>query len=143
MKNILNIIGIVVLTASLCGCSQYLTDTPSVTFDEQSYMMTAAGGQIVIPVQSTGVDDVNIHFSDKSNWEVDENGDMTPKEGWIKIVKVIDNYQTTRDLAEWTSGIVLSIEPNEKTTQRTAYVTVTSFNVSNQVKITQSGLIVD
>ena len=54
MKNILNIIGIVVLTASLCGCSQYLTDTPSVTFDEQSYMMTAAGGQIVIPVQSTG-----------------------------------------------------------------------------------------
>ena len=73
MKNILNIIGIVVLTASLCGCSQYLTDTPSVTFDEQSYMMTAAGGQIVIPVQSTGVDDVNIHFSDKSNWEIDEN----------------------------------------------------------------------
>ena len=69
-------------------------------------------------------------------WEIDpETGDRTPA-GWIKVVKVIEHYDT-RALAQWDSGIVLEIEPNTVGVERIGYVTVTSFMAEEKVTIKQ------
>ena len=85
----------------------------------------------------TGVDDVQITYqSGMDAWEVNpETGDRTPA-GWIKLVKVIERYDT-RDLAQWTSGIYLQIEPNERGVERIGYVTVRSFMAEDKVTIKQ------
>ena len=70
-------------------------------------------------------------------WEVidPETGDRVPS-GWIKVVKVIEHYDT-RDLAQWDSGIVLQIEPNEEDAERIGYVTVRSFMAESKAAIKQ------
>lgn len=114
-------------------------DEPSVSFKETSYIVSATGGQIIIPVRSTGVDDVRITYHDDSGWEKDENGDMIPVDGWLVFEKVINNYDATRDLAAWTSGICFDVQPNTTKYERSATVTVQSFQVTATVRITQSG----
>ena len=52
------------------------------------------------------------------------------------MVKVIEHYDT-RDLAQWTSGIVLQIEPNTSEIERVGYVTVRSFMAEDKVTIKQ------
>ena len=120
---------------SLMGC--VIKDVPSVQFYESSYTVSSNGGELIIPVNSTGVDDVKISYkSGMDAWEVDpETGDKTPS-GWIKLIKVIDRYDT-RALAQWDSGIVLQIEPNEGGVERIGYVTVRSFMAESKVTIKQ------
>lgn len=118
-------------------------DAPSVSFPHNSYMIPASGGELIIPVKSTGVNDVTIKYSDMSNWEVDPStGDMVPTQSWIKIVKVINNYQTTRELAEWTSGIVIEVEPNTSSVERQATISVQSYDTSASTTITQPASII-
>ena len=74
----------------------------------------------------------------ETTWETDENGDMTPKEGWCKVVKVINDYQVTRDLPAWLSGLQIEIKPNEVAAERTAYVTASSFTKSVVITINQT-----
>lgn len=100
-------------------------------------MIPAAGGELIIPVRSTGVDDVKIDYSDNANWEIAENGDMIPSQGWIEVVKVINDYQSTRELAEWTSGVVINVKPNTNKYERRAVITVESFTASDAITITQ------
>ena len=138
MRRVYKAIAAIAICSAVLGCSK-LTDTPSVTFNEDSYILPASGGELIIPVRSTGVDEARISFSDHSNWEVAENGDMVPADGWIKIIKIIKDYQTTRDLAEWSSGIVVSVEPNSSKHERSAQIIVESFSASDEVRVTQSG----
>ena len=52
------------------------------------------------------------------------------------MVKLIEDYDT-RALAQWTSGIVLQIEPNDRGAERIGYVTVRSFMAEEKVAIKQ------
>ena len=124
-----------VATLALVGCA--IEDTPVVSFSQESYTVSSDGGELIIPVNSTGVDDVQITYqSGLDAWEIDpETGDKTPS-GWIKVVKVIEHYDT-RDLAQWDSGIVLEIEPNTSEIERVGYVTVRSFMAEAKVTIKQ------
>ena len=124
-----------VAVLAMVGCA--IEDKPVVSFYEESYTVSSDGGELIIPVNSTGVDEVSISYqSGMDAWEIDpETGDKTPS-GWIKVVKVIEHYDT-RDLAQWDSGIVLQIEPNEGGVERIGYVTVRSFMAEQKVTIKQ------
>ena len=124
-----------VAALAMVGC--VIEDTPVVSFSQEEYTVSSNGGELIIPVNSTGVDDVQITYQrDLDAWEIDpETGDKTPS-GWIKVVKVIEFYDT-RALAQWTSGIVLQIEPNTSEIERVGYVTVRSFMAEDKVTIKQ------
>lgn len=126
-----------VAVIAMVGCQ--IKDIPSVSFSEENYSVSSKGGELIIPVSSTGVDDVIITYQHSDDaWEYDqETGDKTPTGGWIKLVKVIKNYETTRDLAQWQSGIYLQIEPNTSDCERVGYVTVSSFTAEARVTIKQ------
>ena len=121
---------------AMVGCA--IEDTPAISFYEESYTVSSEGGELIIPVNSTGIDAVTISYrSSMDAWEVDpETGDRTPS-GWIKVVKLIEHYEQTRDLAQWDSGIYLQIEPNEEGAERIGYVTVSSFMLEKKVTIKQ------
>ena len=125
-----------VMAIAMVNCNREW-DTPSVKFLEESYTVPSNGGELIIPVNSTGVDDVHISYKgDSDGWEADpETGDRTPA-GWIKLVKIIEQYDT-RALAQWTSGICVDIEPNNSGKERIGYVTVTSFATNAKVVIKQ------
>jgi hypothetical protein len=125
-----------VAALAMVGCA--IEDTPAISFYEESYTVSSEGGELIIPVSSTGVDEVSISYqSSMDAWEVDpETGDRTPS-GWIKVVKLIENYEQTRALAQWDSGIYLQIEPNEGGVERIGYVTVRSFMIEKKVTIKQ------
>ena len=116
-----------------------IEDKPFVEFKEESISVEPEGGEMIIPVLSTGVDNVSIKFQHGDNWEVDpENGDLTPKDGWIKLVKVIDQYDdATRALPKWDSGISIVVEPNHTGYERRAWITVTSFTKSDTILVVQ------
>ena len=126
-----------VAALAVIGCNK-IEDTPEVSFYEESYTVSSEGGEITIPVSSTGVDDIFITYQSEGDaWEVDpETGDRTPS-GWIEVVKVIEHYDATRALAKWDSGICLRIAPNEGGVERIGYVTVRSFMVEAKISIKQ------
>ena len=117
-----------------------IEDKPFVEFFEESMTVGAEGGEVIIPVTSTGVDNVEFIFSYHDSWEVDEeNGDLTPQEGWIKLVKVINEYDVpTRALAKWDSGICIYVEPNTENYERKAKISVQSFMLHDTIEIIQS-----
>jgi hypothetical protein len=117
-----------------------IEDKPFVEFFEESMTVGAEGGEVIIPVTSTGVDNVEIIFDYYDRWEADtENGDLTPKEGWIKLVKVINYYEVpTRDLIRWDSGICIYVEPNTTGYERNAKISVRSFMLHDTIDIIQS-----
>jgi hypothetical protein len=126
-----------VAALAMVGCA--IEDTPVVSFNQESYTVSSEGGELIIPVSSTGVDEVRISYqSGMDAWEVidPETGDRVPS-GWIKVVKVIENYEQTRELAQWQSGIYLQIEPNEVGVERIGYITVRSFMAEAKVTIKQ------
>ena len=127
---------IAIAALAMVGCR--IEDIPSVSFPTESYTVSSKGGELIIPVNSTGVDRVTITYqSSMDAWEVDpETGDRTPG-GWIKLVKVIERHDSTRALAQWTSGICLEIESNDTGVEREGYVTVESFQAKAKVTIKQ------
>ena len=126
------------------GCEETILpnkieDKPFVEFYEESMSVGAEGGEVIIPVLSTGIDDVNVSFNYFDRWETDtENGDLTPQEGWIKLVKVINHYDVpTRALAKWDSGICIVVEPNTSGHERKAMISVQSFMLHDTIEIVQ------
>ena len=135
MKKIL-MMCVVALAIASCGKIQ---DIPEVQFEKSSYTISATEGKFIIPVSTTGVDEVSIEFDDYSDrWEVDgATGDLYPKEGWIELIRVISDYNETRALASWRSGIEIEVEENEGYFERKAYITVRSFMASKRVAVIQ------
>ena len=108
-------------------------------FRDTKVIISAKGGEITVPVVSTGVDDVNIIYSYGDRWDRDEEGNLIPAEGWITLVKVIDEYtEPTRDLIGWRSGIVLDIAPNTSGYERSATLEVRSYGVTKSLDIVQT-----
>ena len=143
MKKLFFIAVVASLTFAV-GCEREIIpnkiyDKPSVDFYEESMTVSAEGGDLIIPVNSTGVDNVTIALPTGDSWIIDENGDMTPADSWIKLVKVINEYDDpTRALAKWDSGISLIVEPNTTGYERTATIMVQSFQALDTIVLTQS-----
>ena len=138
------IFAIVAMAAFAVGCEEVhfpgkIYDVPSVDLHEDTMTVSAAGGDFIIPVTSTGVDNVTIALPSGDSWIIDENGDMTPADSWIKLVKVIYEYDDpTRALAKWDSGISLYVEPNTTGYERSATIMVYSFQAMDTITLTQS-----
>lgn len=137
------------VVAALCMASceevkeDILMDVPEIEFEESEITLGAeAVEEFIIPLLSTGVDEVSIHHmgSIYDNWDVDEeSGDLTPKESWIEIVRVINEYDNpTRALRVWKSAVVVRIKANDTGRQRKAVITASSFTKSDQVTLIQS-----
>ena len=143
MKKLFFVAVVASLTFSV-GCEHEIIpnkiyDKPSVDFYEESMTVSAEGGDLIIPVNSTGVDNVTITLPTGDSWVIEENGDMTPADSWIKLVKVINEYDDpTRALAKWDSGISLQVEPNTTGYERTATIVVHSFQAIDTIVLTQS-----
>ena len=112
----------------LLGCTKE-TDTPVVKFEQSCYIVPRNGGGIVIPVQSTGIDE--------------ESNDLNniPVGDWCKLIRVIEHYEDgegSRALAQWQSGLQLEVEVNETGMERIAYITAESFTAKQTITIKQS-----
>jgi hypothetical protein len=127
------------LTTIVLSCAKW--DIPAISVAQEEYLVDSNGGEITIPVTSTGIDDVTIKLGYSDRWNTDPaNGDRTPATPWISVSKVIEDYPQTRDLLSWTSGVVLIIEPNKTTSKREAIVLISSFSKTESVKVVQTGL---
>ena len=123
------------LTTIVLSCAKQ--DIPAISVAQEEYLVDSNGGEITIPVTSTGIDDVG--YSDRWNTDPD-NGDRTPAAPWISVSKVIEDYPQTRALLSWTSAVVLNIEQNKTTFKREAIVQISSFSKTANVKVVQAGL---
>ncbi len=110
-------------TTTFTGC-----DIPEVDFYERSYEVSAAGGEMIIPVHTTGIDNVRISYIG------DKNKD------WCEVAEVIDHYDMTRTLATWDSGIKIKFTPNNSGKRRTVRIIVSSFGAEDRVIIRQPSL---
>ena len=110
-------------TTLLTGC-----DIPEVDFYERSYEVSAAGGEMIIPVNSTGLDEVGIKYYGSNNKD------------WCEVVEIIDHYDMTRALAEWDSGIKIKFTPNNTGKRRSVRIVATSFGTEDRVIIRQPAL---
>ena len=127
------------LTSFFVSCGRL--DTPAISVAQEEYLVDSNGGEITIPVTSTGIDDVTIKLGYSDRWNTDPaNGDRTPATPWISVSKVIEDYPQTRALLSWTSAVVLNIEQNKTTFKREAIVQISSFSNTANVKVVQAGL---
>ena len=122
MKRLLALL-LLLSTTTFTGC-----DIADVDFYERSYEVSAAGGEMIIPVNSTGIDGVRMRYIGSNNKD------------WCQIVEVIDQYEMTRTLAEWDSGIKISFTPNNSGKRRTVRIIANSFGTEDRVIVRQPAL---
>ena len=113
------------------------TDVPDINFYHEEMNVPAEGGDFVVKVSSTGVDDV---YSTQMNFEYDENGDLVPGEVWLVVNKVIYHYDenATRDLPSYISGIDITVKPNTTGKSRRARLYARSFSKTDYIEIVQA-----
>lgn len=135
MKKLLFIIEIAAV-ASIAFTSCAPEDCPEIRFDLQQLNVDADGGDYIIKVTSTGIDNVNIYFYDL---EYDEDGNQQPGEQWITINEVIYDYNenATRDLPLFISGEDITVAPNTTGVTRKARIYAESFNKTDTIEIIQ------
>ena len=127
------------LTSFFVSCGRQ--DIPAISVTQEEYLVDSNGGEITIPVTSTGIDDVTIKLGYSDRWNTDpDNLDRTPAAPWIRVSKVIEYFPQTRALVSWTSAVVLIIEQNKSTFKREAIVQISSFSKTANVKVVQTGL---
>jgi hypothetical protein len=121
--------------ASIAFTSCAIEDNPEISFDLQQLNVDAEGGDYIIKVTSTGIDNVNIYF-----FEYDEDGNLQPGEQWITLNEVIYDYDenATRDLPLFISGIDITVLPNTTGVTRKARIYAESYNKTDTIEIIQS-----
>jgi hypothetical protein len=137
MKAIKYFLMMAVASVALVSCEPILQDCSEIQFDLQQLEVAAEGGDLIIKVTSTGIDDVLI---DLDNLEQDEDGNLTPGEEWITLNKVIYHYDenATRELPLYISGIDITVAPNTTGKTRTARIYATSYNKTETIEIVQA-----
>ena len=137
MKTIKYFLILAVTSVALASCAP--EDCPEISFDLQQLNVSAEGGDYIIKVTSTGVDDVLIRFD---NLAYDENGNLKPGEEWITLNEVIYNYDenATRDLPLFFSGVDITVAPNTTGKTRKARIYATSFNKTDTIEIIQPAM---
>ena len=143
MKRAVKLMVLAVAVVGSVACEKTIVgkiwDKPEVDFLEESIIVAAEGGEQIVPLNSTGVDNAYIVNYGQDGWETDEEGNMTPKEDWVEIVEIINHYEPqTRELAQWQSGIVIRVKPNDTGAERNATLYARSFTVTDQITITQA-----
>jgi hypothetical protein len=135
MKKLLFIAIAAVASIAFTSCGP--EDCPEIRFDLQQLNVDADGGDYIIKVTSTGIDDVNIYFY---NLEYDEDGNLQPGEQWITLNEVIYDYDenATRDLPLFISGIDITVLPNTTGVTRKARIYAESYNKTDTIEIIQS-----
>ena len=132
------------LLLALCGSIALVScdkdsdddDLTTVWFDAKEYALPANGGEVIIPVHSTGVNYATIKYNFDDSWQFTDQGTMIPREGWIEI-EVIPNYPESRNLMIGRSGLKLTVKPNKTTSSRTATLIVGSFSDMTSVQLKQ------
>lgn len=115
---------LIVTAATFAGC-----DIPEVDFYERTIEVAATGGEMIIPVHSSGIDDVRLIEYGSNN------------KGWLTVVEVIVDYKSqTRALATWDSGIKVKFTANNSGKRRTVRVVANSFGAEDRVIIRQPSL---
>lgn len=134
MKAIKYFLILAVTSVALASCA--VEDCPEISFDLQQLNVSAEGGDYVVKVTSTGVDDVLIHYN---NLEYSEDGNLYPGEEWITLNEVIYNYDenTTRDLPLYISGVDITVAPNTTGKTRKARIYATSYSKTDTIEIIQ------
>ena len=123
--------------AGAISCSK--NDSAFISINTTDYVVDSRGGELTIPVTSTGVSDVIVEMEYASRWVTDPaTGDKIPVEPWITVSRIIEKYPQTKALPTKHSAIVLDIAPNVVQAQREATIEVKSFNVSETVRIIQA-----
>ena len=112
-------------------------DCPEIRFDLKQLEVAAEGGDYIIKVVSTGID--NVYF-DYDNLEYNEDGNLTPGEQWITLNEVIYNYDenATRELPSYISGIDITVAPNTTGKSRKARIFANSFTKTDYIDIVQA-----
>ncbi|MBR5865388.1 MAG: BACON domain-containing protein [Alistipes sp.] len=136
MKAIKYFLMMVAASVAFASCEPN-QDCPEIRFDLKQLEVAAEGGDLIIKVTSTGIDDVLI---DLDNFQRDENGNLKPGEEWITLNEVIYNYDenATRDLPLYISGIDITVAPNTTGKTRTARIYATSYNKTETIEIVQA-----
>lgn len=136
MKTIKYFLMMAIASVAFASCEPN-QDCPEVLFDLQQLEVAAEGGDLIIKVTSTGIDDVLI---DLDNLEQDENGNLKPSEEWITLNEVIYHYDenATRDLPLYISGIDITVAPNTTGKTRKARIYATSYNKTETIEIVQA-----
>ena len=141
MKVIKYFLILAVASVALVSCERVIPnmiwDTPEINFDQEQMSVAAEGGDYIIKVVSTGVDDVYVLFD---NLQHGENGDLYPGEEWITLNEVIYDYDenATRDLPLFISGVDITVAPNTTGMTRKARIYATSFNKTDTIEIIQA-----
>ena len=141
MKAIKYFLMLAIASVSFVSCEQTIfspiEDKPSISFDEDQVEVAAVGGDYIIKVVSTGVDDVYINYD---NLEYAEDGNLYPSEEWITLNKVIYDYNenATRDLPLYISGIDITVAPNTTGKSRKARIYATSFTKTDYIDLVQA-----
>ena len=141
MKAIKYFLMLAIASVSFVSCEETiispLMDVPEINFDEEKLEVAVGGGDYIIKVVSTGVDDVYINYD---NLEYAEDGNLYPSEEWITLNMVIYDYNEddTRALAKYTSGIDITVAPNTTGKTRKARIYARSFTKNDYIDIVQS-----
>jgi hypothetical protein len=132
MKTIKYLLFFAVASIAFTSCAP--EDCPEIRFDLQQLNVDAEGGDYIIKVTSTGIDNVNIYF-----FEYDEDGNLQPGEQWITLNEVIYDYNenATRDLPLFISGVDITVAPNTTGVTRRARIYAESFNKTDTIEIIQ------
>lgn len=143
MKRAVKLMVLAVAVVGSVACEKTIVgkiyDEPKINFLEESIIVAAEGGELTVALNSTGVDNAYIVNYGSDSWETDEEGNMTPKEDWVEIVEIINEYEPqTRALAQWQSGIVIRVKPNDTGAERNATLYARSFTVTDQITLTQA-----
>lgn len=143
MKRAVKLMVLAIAVVGSVACEKTIVgkiyDEPKINFLEESIIVAAEGGEQIVALNSTGVDNAYIVNYGTDSWETDEEGNMTPKEDWVEIVEIINEYEPqTRALAQWQSGIVIRVKPNDTGAERNATLYARSFTVTDQITVTQA-----
>ena len=65
---------IVILALTILFMSCAKRDIPAISVAQQEYIVDSNGGEITIPVTSTGIGDVSIELSNSDKWNTDPSG---------------------------------------------------------------------
>lgn len=141
MKTIKYFFMMAVASVALVSCENTIIspimDKPEINFDQEQMSVAVEGGDYIIKVVSTGVDDVYFDFD---NLEYSENGNLIPGEEWITLNEVIYDYDenATRDLPLYISGIDITVAPNTTGKSRKARIFANSFTKTDYIDIVQA-----
>ena len=141
--NFLRVVALGVVAIFALSCERDGCDTQYIAFEQKKIEVGPEGcSELIIPIRATG-GDLTAYITPiyRNDYDVDENGHRIPRDPWVKIIKIIDEYDPTRAFPPTEdSAIVVEIKPyNEPGYIRTASLWAESWGVKDWIRIEQSG----